>query len=124
MEKMWAGRFAKALDSKADDFNSSIRFDCKMYKQDLMGSIAHAEMLASQRIISSEDCVAIVDGLCSILDDLNSGALAFDMACEDIHMFVEAELTRRIGDAGKRLHTARSRNDQVAVDVRMYRKLL
>ncbi len=117
---MWAGRFAKALDSKADDFNSSIRFDCKMYKQDIMGSIAHAEMLASRGIISPDDCRAIVDGLCGILDDLNSGALAFDMACEDIHMFVEAELTRRIGDAGKRLHTARSRNDQVALDVRMY----
>ena len=117
---MWAGRFAKALDSKADDFNSSIRFDCKMYKQDIMGSIAHAEMLAAQKIISAEDCDAIVDGLSGILEDLNSGALSFDMACEDIHMFVEAELTRRIGDAGKRLHTARSRNDQVAVDVRMY----
>ena len=120
MEKMWAGRFAKALDSKADDFNSSIRFDCKMYKQDIMGSIAHAEMLAAKKIISVEDCEAIVDGLSGILEDLNSGALTFDMACEDIHMFVEAELTRRIGDAGKRLHTARSRNDQVAVDVRMY----
>ncbi len=120
MEKMWAGRFAKALDAKADDFNSSIRFDCKMYAQDIKGSIAHAEMLAAQGIISEEDCKAIVDGLCSILDDLNSGALDFDMRCEDIHMFVEAELTARIGDAGKRLHTARSRNDQVAVDVRMY----
>ena len=117
---MWAGRFAKALDSKADDFNSSIRFDCKMYKQDIMGSIAHAEMLAAQGIISGVDCEAIVEGLSGILEDLNSGALAFDMACEDIHMFVEAELTKRIGDAGKRLHTARSRNDQVAVDVRMY----
>ena len=120
MEKMWAGRFAKALDSKADDFNSSIRFDHKMYQQDIRGSIAHAQMLAAQKIISCEDCQAITDGLCGILEDLNSGALAFDMSCEDIHMFVEAELTRRIGDAGKRLHTARSRNDQVAVDVRMY----
>ncbi|MBO5938064.1 MAG: argininosuccinate lyase [Clostridia bacterium] len=120
MEKMWAGRFAKALDAKADDFNSSIRFDCKMYAQDIKGSIAHAEMLSAQGIISEEDCKAIVDGLCSILDDLNSGALDFDLRCEDIHMFVEAELTARIGDAGKRLHTARSRNDQVAVDVRMY----
>ena len=117
---MWAGRFAKALDSKADDFNSSIRFDCKMYKQDIRGSIAHAQMLAAQGIISDEDCQAIVDGLCGILEDLNSGTLAFDLSCEDIHMFVEAELTKRIGDAGKRLHTARSRNDQVAVDVRMY----
>ncbi len=120
MEKMWAGRFAKALDSKADDFNSSIRFDCKMYKQDIKGSIAHAEMLAAQKIISEDDRNAIVEGLCGILEDLENGSLAFDMACEDIHMFVEAELTKRIGDAGKRLHTARSRNDQVAVDVRMY----
>ena len=120
MEKMWAGRFAKSLDSKADDFNSSIRFDCKMYKQDIIGSIAHAEMLAKQKIISNDDCLAITDGLSSILDDINSGALEFDMACEDIHMFVEAELTKRIGDAGKRLHTARSRNDQVALDIRMY----
>ena len=117
---MWAGRFAKALDSKADDFNSSIPFDCKMYKQDIQGSIAHAQMLAAQGIISVADRDVIVEGLCGILEDLNSGALAFDLSCEDIHMFVEAELTRRIGDAGKRLHTARSRNDQVAVDVRMY----
>ncbi len=117
---MWAGRFAKALDSKADDFNSSIRFDCKMYQQDIKGSMAHAQMLAAQGIIAQEDCDKILDGLCGILEDLNNGSLAFDMGCEDIHMFVEAELTKRIGDAGKRLHTARSRNDQVAVDVRMY----
>ena len=120
MEKMWAGRFAKSLDSKADDFNSSIRFDCKMYKQDIIGSMAHAEMLAKQKIISDEDCLSITNGLSSILEDINSGLLEFDMACEDIHMFVEAELTKRIGDAGKRLHTARSRNDQVALDIRMY----
>ena len=120
MEKMWAGRFAKSLDSKADDFNSSIRFDCKMYKQDIIGSIAHAEMLAKQKIISEDDCQAITNGLSSILEDIESGALEFDMSCEDIHMFVEAELTKRIGDAGKRLHTARSRNDQVALDIRMY----
>ena len=120
MEKMWAGRFAKALDSKADDFNSSIRFDCKMYKQDIRGSMAHAEMLAEQGILTAEDRDLIVKGLKEILSDLETGALDFDMSCEDIHMFVEAELTRRIGDAGKRLHTARSRNDQVAVDVRMY----
>ena len=120
MEKMWAGRFAKALDSKADDFNSSIRFDCKMYRHDIIGSIAHAQMLAAKGIISNEDKDVIVEGLCGILDDLNSGALEFDMGCEDIHMFVESELTKRVGDAGKRLHTARSRNDQVAVDVRMY----
>ena len=120
MEKMWAGRFAKSLDSKADDFNSSIRFDCKMYKQDILGSIAHAEMLCKQNIISKADCDAITDGLSSILSDIECGELSFDMSCEDIHMFVEAELTKRIGDAGKRLHTARSRNDQVALDIRMY----
>ena len=117
---MWAGRFAKALDSKADDFNSSIRFDCKMYRQDILGSVAHAEMLAKQGIISECDKTAIVDGLLAILSDLDNGQLEFDMSCEDIHMFVEAELTKRIGDAGKRLHTARSRNDQVALDIRMY----
>ena len=120
MEKMWAGRFAKALDSKADDFNSSIRFDYKMYKQDIRGSIAHAEMLAAQNIISESDKDVIIDGLCAILSDIESGSLDIDMSCEDIHMFVESELTRRVGDAGKRLHTARSRNDQVALDVRMY----
>ena len=120
MEKMWAGRFAKALDSKADDFNSSIRFDHKMYKQDIKGSLAHAEMLAAQGIITSEDRDAIINGLCAILFDIENGTLEIDMGCEDIHMFVESELTKRIGDAGKRLHTARSRNDQVAVDVRMY----
>lgn len=117
---MWAGRFAKALDSKADDFNSSIRFDCKMYRQDIIGSVAHARMLAKQGIITSCDCEKIVEGLTGILEDIENGRLEFDMTCEDIHMFVEAELTRRIGDAGKRLHTARSRNDQVALDIRMY----
>ncbi len=117
---MWAGRFAKSLDSKADDFNSSIRFDCKMYKQDIIGSMAHAEMLAKQAIISLEDSKLIIDGLSEILEELENGTLDFDMTCEDIHMFVEAELTKRIGDAGKRLHTARSRNDQVALDIRMY----
>ena len=117
---MWAGRFAKVLDSKADDFNSSIRFDCKMYRQDITGSVAHAQMLAKQGIISAEDAQSITEGLWGILEDIDSGKLEFDMACEDIHMFVEAELTKRIGDAGKRLHTARSRNDQVALDIRMY----
>ncbi len=117
---MWAGRFSKALDKKADDFNSSISFDCRMYKQDITGSLAHASMLAKQGIISSEDCEKIIAGLGGILEDIESGKLAIDMSCEDIHMFVEAELTARIGDAGKRLHTARSRNDQVALDVRLY----
>ena len=117
---MWAGRFEKALDAKADDFNSSIRFDYKMYAQDIKGSVAHAQMLAKQGIISKADCDKIIYGLCGILDDINSGALEIDMSSEDIHMFVESELTKRIGDAGKRLHTARSRNDQVALDIRMY----
>ena len=117
---MWAGRFSKALDEKADDFNSSISFDSRMYKQDIQGSIAHASMLAKQGIISVADCELIIEGLGAILADLESGKLDFDMNCEDIHMFVEAELTSRIGDAGKKLHTARSRNDQVALDVRLY----
>ena len=120
MEKLWAGRFGKTLDSKADDFNSSISFDSRMYRQDITGSLAHASMLAAKGIISSEDCRLISDGLCSILEDIESGALEIDMNAEDIHMFIESELTARIGDVGKRLHTARSRNDQVAVDIRLY----
>ena len=120
MEKMWAGRFVGALDRMADDFNSSIHFDSKMYMQDIKGSLAHAAMLAAKGIISESDCETISAGLESILADIESGALAIDMNAEDIHMFVEAELTKRIGDVGKRLHTARSRNDQVALDLRMY----
>ncbi len=120
MEKMWAGRFAKELNKEADDFNSSIHFDCKMYRQDITGSMKHATMLARQKIITADDCDRILAGLQSILDDLDSGALQFDWDAEDIHMFVESELTKRIGDVGKKLHTARSRNDQVAVDIRLY----
>ena len=120
MDKMWAGRFAKALDSQADDFNSSIRFDSRMYKQDIKGSMAHAAMLSARGIISTDDADAIIAGLETILADITLGALPIDPAAEDIHMFVEAELTKRIGDAGKRLHTARSRNDQVALDTRLY----
>ncbi len=120
MEKMWAGRFEKALDKKADDFNSSIRVDCRMYKQDIQGSIAHATMLVKQGILPQSDLTAIIDGLTGILADIESGALPVDENAEDIHMFIEGELTKRIGDAGKRLHTARSRNDQVAVDIRLY----
>ena len=119
-EKMWAGRFKKQLDSKVNDFNSSIRVDCRMYKQDIGGSIAHASMLAKQGIISVEDSEQIINGLEEILNDLENGKLEFDLTAEDIHMFVEAELTKRIGDVGKRLHTARSRNDQVALDIRLY----
>ena len=120
MEKMWAGRFAKALDKKADDFNSSLRFDCRMYAQDIKGSMMHAEMLVKQGILPESDKDLIIDALAGILTDIENGKLTFDSDAEDIHMFVEAELTRRIGDAGKRLHTARSRNDQVAVDIRLY----
>ncbi len=120
MEKMWAGRFTKALDKTADDFNSSIHTDCRMYRQDIQGSMAHAAMLAAKKIITQEDCDAILAGLEGILSDIDSGRLEIDMNSEDIHMFIEAELTKRIGDTGKRLHTARSRNDQVAVDIRMY----
>ena len=120
MDKMWAGRFEKALDKTADDFNSSIHFDRKMYKQDIRGSLEHATMLCSVGILTAEELGKITDGLTSILDDLNSGALTFDLDAEDIHMFVEAELTKRIGDTGKKLHTARSRNDQVALDLRLY----
>ena len=120
MEKMWAGRFQKALDKKADDFNSSIRFDCRMFEQDIRGSIAHATMLVKQGILPKSDLEKIIDGLTGILEELQTGKLEFDFHAEDIHMFIEAELTKRIGDAGKRLHTARSRNDQVAVDIRLY----
>ena len=119
-EKMWAGRFKKQLDSEVNDFNSSIRVDCRMYRSDIGGSIAHATMLAKQGIIGEDDAEAIINGLEGILTDLDSGALKFDKTCEDIHMFVEAELTKRIGDTGKKLHTARSRNDQVALDIRLY----
>ena len=120
MEKMWAGRFQKALDKKADDFNSSIRFDCRMYAQDIRGSIAHAKMLESVGILTAEDKELIVNGLEGIKKDLEEGKLEFDGAAEDVHMFIEGELTKRIGEAGKRLHTSRSRNDQVAVDIRLY----
>ena len=120
MAKMWAGRTSGITDSIADDFNSSIRFDCKMYKQDIAGSMAHAAMLGAKGIISKKEAEQLIDGLQGILDDLESGALEFDFSCEDIHMFVEQVLTQRLGDVGKKLHTARSRNDQVALDLRMY----
>ena len=120
MDKMWAGRFDKALDKQADDFNSSIHFDCRMYKQDIIGSIVHAKMLGDKGIITTEEKAKIINGLSGILEDIENGNLAFDMDAEDIHMFIESELTKRIGDAGKKLHTARSRNDQVALDIRNY----
>ncbi|MBQ9414115.1 MAG: argininosuccinate lyase [Clostridia bacterium] len=118
--KLWAGRFQKALDDKTNDFNSSISFDSRMAEEDILGSMAHAAMLEAQGIIRHEDGAAIQEGLAAIAADLKSGALAIDMTAEDIHTFVEGELTARIGDAGKRLHTGRSRNDQVALDIRLY----
>ena len=120
MAKMWAGRTDGNTDKLADDFNSSIHFDSRMYRQDITGSMAHAAMLAATDIITEDEAEALIAGLEQILADLDSGALEFDMSCEDIHMFVEQVLTERIGDVGKKLHTARSRNDQVALDLRMY----
>ena len=120
MEKMWAGRAQEQLDQTADDFNSSIAVDQRMAEQDITGSMAHAKMLAAQGILDAGEVEKILQGLEGILTDLKSGSLAVDPAAEDIHMFVEQVLTERIGDAGKRLHTARSRNDQVAVDLRLY----
>ena len=120
MSKLWAGRTDGATEQIADDFNSSIHFDCRMYRQDITGSMAHAAMLAAKGILTNDDADALIAGLEGILKDLDSGALEFDMTCEDIHMFVEQVLTERLGDVGKKLHTARSRNDQVALDIRMY----
>ncbi len=120
--KMWAGRSTKAVDSRVNDFNSSIKFDCRMYRQDIFGSIAHATMLGEQKIIDKSEAEKIVSELENILEDIENGNLVFDMEAEDIHMFIESVLTERIGDTGKRLHTARSRNDQVALDIRMYLK--
>lgn len=119
---LWEGRFKKELDSKTNDFNSSIKFDSRLYKEDILGSIAHSTMLGNKNIISKEDSKKIVDELNNILNDLENGKLEIDKDAEDIHMFIESELTKRIGDAGKRLHTARSRNDQVALDIKMYLK--
>ena len=118
--QLWQGRFQKALDPKTNDFNSSIRFDSRMFREDIAGSIAHAAMLCAQGIISSEDLADILEGLQAIREDIESGKLEIDPNAEDIHTFVEGELTARVGAAGKRLHTARSRNDQVALDIRLY----
>lgn len=117
--KLWTGRFSKEIDSKTNDFNSSISFDKRMYKEDITGSMAHATMLGAKGINSPEDTEKILSGLSGILADIESGALEIDMTAEDIHTFTEGELTKRIGDAGKRLHTSRSRNDQVALDIRL-----
>lgn len=119
-DKMWAGRFSKEVDETVNAFNSSISFDGRMYRHDIKGSVAHAEMLGECGIISREDSDEIIKGLEGILSDIDSGRLEMDMTAEDIHMFIEAELTKRLGDVGKRLHTSRSRNDQVALDTRLY----
>ena len=118
--KLWAGRMSGEVDERLNALNASIGFDCRMAKRDIEGSIAHATMLGETGVVSAGDSAKIVEGLKDILADLESGALEIDMTCEDIHTFVEGELTRRIGDAGKKLHTGRSRNDQVALDIRMY----
>ena len=118
---MWAGRFTKEANAKLDSFNTSLPFDCRMYKQDIQGSLVHSKMLEKQGILSKEDVDLIQEGLHSILDQIESNQIGFSNA-EDIHMFIEEKLTNEIGDAGKRLHTARSRNDQVALDMRLYVK--
>ena len=120
MAKLWGGRFQKNTDQKVDDFNSSIRFDQRMYRQDIRGSIAHAKMLGKQGIIPAADAEKIVNGLTDILADIEAGKIQFEIDAEDIHMNIEKILTERIGEAGKCLHTGRSRNDQVALDIRMY----
>ena len=120
MAKMWAGRFQKEEKKEVNDFNSSISFDGVMFKDDILGSMAHAKMLGEKGIISKEDSILIINTLQDILSDIEEGKLTLDPEAEDIHMFVEAELTKRIGEVGKRLHTARSRNDQVALDVRLH----
>ena len=121
-KKIWAGRFTKEPDKIVNDFNSSISFDARMYREDIEGSIAHATMLGECGIIDLDESKAIVEELKNILNDIENGKLEFDFNAEDIHSFIEAELTERLGDTGKRLHTARSRNDQVALDIRMYLK--
>ncbi|MBE7040160.1 MAG: argininosuccinate lyase [Ruminococcaceae bacterium] len=120
MAKLWGGRFSKNTDALVDDFNSSIRFDKRMYAQDISGSQAHAKMLGRQGIIKKEDADLIVKTLGEILEDIEAGKIEFLIEAEDIHMNIETILTQRIGDVGKKLHTGRSRNDQVALDIRMY----
>ncbi len=120
MAKLWEGRTSADTDKLADELNSSIAVDCRMYKEDITGSMAHAAMLGKQGIITPDEAQTLIDGLGGILADLTEGKLAIDPTAEDIHMFVESVLTARLGDVGKKLHTARSRNDQVALDFRMY----
>ena len=118
--KLWGGRFTKETNKLVHNFNASLSFDQKFYKQDIQGSIAHVTMLAKQGIIEESDKVAIINGLNSILTDIENGHLEFTPEHEDIHSFVEAHLIERIGDPGKKLHTGRSRNDQVALDMKLY----
>ncbi|MGN1123289.1 MAG: argininosuccinate lyase [Eubacterium sp.] len=122
MAQLWKGRFKKELAKETNDFNSSIKFDCRMFEEDIRGSIAHATMLGACNIIEKSESEKIVEGLSEILDDIKGGRLEIDMEAEDIHTFIEGELTARLGQTGKRLHTARSRNDQVALDIRMVLK--
>ena len=116
----WEGRFKKELDTRTNDFNSSIHFDSRMFKQDIKGSIAHTKMLAKQKIINQNEGEKIIEELTKILYDIENNILKIDYNAEDIHMFIETELTKRLGQIGKKLHTARSRNDQVALDIRIY----
>lgn len=118
--KLWGGRFQKETDGLVNDFNASIQFDSRLYREDIAGSMAHARMLMDCAIISREDGEAILRGLTDILADIEAGKITFTADNEDIHMNIEALLTARIGEAGKRLHTARSRNDQTALDLRLY----
>lgn len=119
MAQLWKGRFKKELAKETNDFNSSISFDSRMFEEDIKGSMAHAAMLGACGIIDKSESEKIIAGLQDILNDIKSGALEIDENAEDIHTFVEGELTERLGDTGKRLHTARSRNDQVALDIRL-----
>ena len=117
---LWGARFKKELNSKVNDFNSSIKFDSKFYKEDIEGSIAHVTMLGKQEIIEKESSQSIKKELKKIKEEIESGSLIIDENAEDIHMFIETELTKRLGDIGKKLHTARSRNDQVTLDLKLY----
>ena len=120
---MWGGRFAKTTDKLVEDFHSSISFDQILYQQDIAGSIAHAKMLGRQGIITPAEAEQLVAGLQQIREDIDAGRVEFEVGAEDIHMNIEKILTERVGEVGKKLHTARSRNDQVALDMRLYVKL-
>ncbi len=121
-KKLWGGRFSKQTNKAVDDFHSSISFDMRMYEEDILGSVAHVKMLAKQKVISKDDGESIVNGLLGILNDIKAGKVEFDISAEDIHMNIEHILTQHIGEAGKRMHTGRSRNDQVSLDTHMYVK--